>query len=148
MNTKHFKEDSKTYEHITNENNMFQIELVEDETVYVCNTCDQGFEISEEVKKHIQEVHQDIINHILPRVTNKNYDLEKGANGDEECKDSDKNGGTMDLCHPESEVIEEDGMFTCTLCNERLDGNHESKQHFIKKHMKDIKQTMTVDRYM
>ena len=44
---------------------------------------------------------------------------------------------------PESKVIEEDGMFTCRLCNERLDGNHESKQHLIKKHMKYDKQTMT-----
>ena len=53
----------------------------------------------EEVKKHITEVHQDIINHILTKVTNENDDLEKDVDGDEECKDSDKNVGTLDLCH-------------------------------------------------
>ena len=70
MNTKHSKEDSKTYEHITDENDMFQIEMVEDEIVYACNICDQGFKISEEVKKHITKVPQDILNHILTKVTN------------------------------------------------------------------------------
>ena len=28
---------------------MFQIEMVEDEKVYVCNICDQGFEIREAI---------------------------------------------------------------------------------------------------
>ena len=51
MNTKHSKEDIKTYAHITDEKDMFLIEMVEDEIVYACIICDQGFEISEEVKK-------------------------------------------------------------------------------------------------
>ena len=43
----------------------------------------------------------------------------------------------------ENEIQQEDGKFTCTLCYERLDGNHESKKHFIKEHKKDMKQTIT-----
>ena len=69
---------------------MFQIKMVEDEIVYVCNICYQGLEISEEVKKHITVVNQDILNHILTKVTNENDDFDKGADGEEECKDSDK----------------------------------------------------------
>ena len=46
----------------------------------------------------------------------------------------------------ENEIQQEDGKFTCTLCYERLDGNHESKKHFIKEHKKDMKQTITGDK--
>ena len=38
-----------------------------------------------------------------------------------------------------------DGKFTCTLCLERLDGNHESKEHYIKYHKKDINNTKQGD---
>ena len=36
---------------MTDENNMFQIEIVENETVYACSICYQGFEICEGMKK-------------------------------------------------------------------------------------------------
>ena len=136
INTKHCKEDSKTYDHITEENDMFQIEIVDNETVYACNICDQGFEESDEVKKHITQVHQDIINHILTKVTDENADNDLDKCENEEIIESE------DII-TENEVKEDDGKFTCTLCYERLDGNHESKEHFIKEHMKDMKQPMT-----
>ena len=40
-----------------------------------------------------------------------------------------------------SEVKEDNAKFTCTLCLDRLDGNQESKEHYIKEHKKDIKYT-------
>jgi stress-induced morphogen len=132
INTKHCKEDDKIYDHMTDENDMFQMETVGNETVYACNICDQAFEGSGEVKIHIRDVHRDIINHILTKVMHENEDndLDKGANKETiECE--------------ESEIKENDGKFTCTLCYERLDGNQESKDHFIKEHKKDMNQIIT-----
>ena len=84
INTKHSNENSKTHDHMTDENDMFQIEIVENETVYACNICDQGFEGSDEVKKHITEVHHDIINHIFTRLTDSNADIELDKGSTEE----------------------------------------------------------------
>ena len=66
---------------MTVENDMFRIEIVDNETVYACNICDQGFEGSDEVKKNITEVHHDIMNHILTKLKDSNADinLEKGS---------------------------------------------------------------------
>ena len=123
---------------------MFQIEIVENETVYACNICDQGFEGSDEVKKHITEVHHDIINHILTKLTDSNADIELDKGSTEEIIEIEDRGneGTKNR-NNEIDIQNEDGKFTCTLCYERLDGNHESKKHFIKEHKKDMKQTIT-----
>ena len=77
INTKHSKEEYTSFDHMTDENDMFKIEIVENETVYACNICDQGFEMSEEMKKHISETHKDIINYILTNVADKNEDDDK-----------------------------------------------------------------------
>ena len=74
INTKHSKEEYTSFDHMTDENDMFKIEIVENETVYACNICDQGFEMSEEMKKYISETHKDIINNILTNVADKNED--------------------------------------------------------------------------
>ena len=50
------------------ENDMFQIEIVEGGKVYVCNICEEGFDFNVEVNKHIADVHEDILNHILTKV--------------------------------------------------------------------------------
>ena len=47
---------------------MFQLEIVEGETVFACNICDEGFDFIDEVNKHIADSHEDIMNHILTRV--------------------------------------------------------------------------------
>ena len=121
---------------MTDENHMFQIEIVENETVYACNICDQGFAGSDKVKKHITEVHQDIINHILTKVkdsnadnvadkdVNANNDLDKGENEEiNECAYSGNNEGTMNI-NTENEMKEDDVKFTFTLWYERLEGNN------------------------
>ena len=40
---------------------MFQLEIVEDEQVFACNICNEGFDKHDEIKKHIEENHKDII---------------------------------------------------------------------------------------
>ena len=53
-------------------------------------------------------------------------------------KDTDPlDEGTLER-KTESETIESDGRFTCRLCLERLDGNNESKNHYIKEHKQDL----------
>ena len=117
---------------MTDENDMFQIEIVEIETVYACNICDQGFEGSDEVKKHITKVHHDINNHILKKVKDSYayFKLDKGLTEEIIGVEDSGNEGTNNKDN-KSEIQQEDGKFTCTLCYERLDGNHESKKHFI-----------------
>ena len=143
IKTKHCKEKSEAFDQITDENDMFQIVIVENETVYACNICDQGFEGSDEVKKHITEVHHDIINHIFTRLTDSNADIELDKGSTEEIIEVEDRGNKCTKNrNNESEIQKEDGKFTFTLSYERLDGNHESKKHFIKEHKKDMKQTI------
>ena len=40
---------------------MFQLEIVEDEQVFACNICNEGFDKHNEVKKHIENYHKVII---------------------------------------------------------------------------------------
>ena len=58
-NTKHSKEElneiTNEYEHIVTENDMFQMEIVEGETGFACNICDEGFDFIDEVNRHISE---------------------------------------------------------------------------------------------
>ena len=46
-----------------NENDMFQMEIVEGQEVFPWNICDEGFYFIVEVNKHIGDVHEDILNH-------------------------------------------------------------------------------------
>ena len=43
---------------------MFQIEIMDGEQVYACNICNEGFDQDAEVKKHIEEKHNEIIQQI------------------------------------------------------------------------------------
>ena len=40
---------------------MFQIEIVEGETIYACNICDEGLDSDDEVRKHIIANHREVI---------------------------------------------------------------------------------------
>ena len=40
---------------------MFQLEVVEDEQLFVCNICIEGFQKHDNIKKHIEKTHKDII---------------------------------------------------------------------------------------
>ena len=37
---------------------LFQLEIVSDEEVYVCNLCNEGLDSAHEVKEHIKETHK------------------------------------------------------------------------------------------
>ena len=50
IKTKHSGEDHTNFDHLTDENVMFQINIVENEIVFACNICDPRFLINEEVK--------------------------------------------------------------------------------------------------
>ena len=43
---------------------MFEIEIIDGEQVYACNICNEGFDQDAEVKKHIEEKHNEIIQQI------------------------------------------------------------------------------------
>ena len=84
MNTKHPPTIIKTNN--INEDPMldgidehFQIEFLEGEQVYACNICDEGFDIEDEIKKHIAVNHKDILIEI-----SKNIDEEEDDNCSEE----------------------------------------------------------------
>ena len=40
----------------------FQIEIVEGETVYVCNICNEGLDNENEITKHIRDNHESLMN--------------------------------------------------------------------------------------
>ena len=42
------------------EYDLFQLEIVSDEEVYVCNLCDEGLNSENEVKKHLKEAHKKV----------------------------------------------------------------------------------------
>ena len=39
---------------------LFQLEIVSDEEVYVCNLCDEGLDSEHEVKEHLKEKHKKV----------------------------------------------------------------------------------------
>ena len=42
-------------------NDMFQIEIVDGEQVYVCSICDEGFDTDDEIRNHILKDHEEIV---------------------------------------------------------------------------------------
>ena len=65
VNTKHqiTKEASSDAESESEgEYDLFQLEIVSDEEVYVCNLCDEGFYSEYEVKKHLKELLRKFLN--------------------------------------------------------------------------------------
>ena len=45
----------------------FQLEFVDGENLFVCNVCDEGLDSETEVKQHIQEKHESLLNDDLNR---------------------------------------------------------------------------------
>ena len=39
---------------------LFQLEVVSDEEVYICNLCNEGFDSEPEVKDHLKETHRKV----------------------------------------------------------------------------------------
>ena len=106
---------------------LFQIEMVNGDMVWACNMCEYGFDSSNEMQRHMKSSHNKVIN----------VEEYGGVPG----KDTNPlDEGTLER-KTESESIESDGMFTCRLCLERLDGNNESKNHYIKEHKQDFSKT-------
>ena len=113
---------------------LYQIEMVNGDMVWACNLCDHGFDSSIEMKNHIKNKHDKIL-HTETEVEDHNTYIQLHEDTEEiKEKDKDKSGNTL-----------YDGKFTCKLCLERLDGNHESKEHYIKEHKKDINNTKQGD---
>ena len=100
---------------------LFQIEMVNGEMVWACNLRDHGFDSSKEIKEHMKNEHDKVVN--------------IGVTSE------DQYSGYVFSNENRREVKEDDGKFTCTLCLDRLDGNQESKEHYIKEHKKYIKNT-------
>ena len=44
--------------------NFFQIEIVEGETVFACNICNEGFDHIKEIRKHLQSDHEEVIEYV------------------------------------------------------------------------------------
>lgn len=108
---------------------LYQIEMVNGDMVWACNLCDHGFDSSVEMKNHMQSKHDRILDiETAGEDRNKHIDLHEDTQEDKNKEDKDDSNHN-------------DGKFTCKLCLERLDGNHESKKHYIKEHKKDINNT-------
>ena len=111
---------------------LFQIEVVDGDMVWACNLCDMGLDSSIEMQEHMKSEHDRAVN---IDSLNKDASMYDCTNED---VDNEK-----DIAEriSDSEVEEDDGMFTCKLCQEKLDGNGASKEHYIKEHKKDIDHT-------
>ena len=107
------------------EQDLFQIEMVNNEMVWACNLCDEGFDSSEELNKHMLQEHQKVINI-------KDNTMEERHCHREDIPKHDTNS------EDEEVLTKEDyPQITCKLCDEGFDGNSEIKEHFIKEHMND-----------
>jgi hypothetical protein len=97
---------------------LFQIEVVNGDMVWACNLCDMGLDSSIEMQEHMKSEHDRAVNidsfnkdASMYECTNEGVDNEK----DITYKTSD------------TEVEEDDGMFTCKLCQENLMEMEEAK---------------------
>ena len=114
---------------------LYQIEMVNGDMVWACNLCDHGFDSSLEMKDHMKNKHDKIMNtETVVEDPDKYIELHEDTQDIKSKENKDDSDNNLN-----------DGKFTCTLCLERLDGNHESKEHYIKDHMKDINNTKQGD---
>ena len=63
IHTKHqyeSEEPGDTSSESEDELDLFQLEVVSDEEVYICNLCDEGFDSESEVKDHLKETHRKV----------------------------------------------------------------------------------------
>ena len=108
---------------------MFQIEIVEGETVFACNICDEGFDFIDEVNKQIEDAHEDIKNHIVTRV------VDEGEGDSEETKKCELEvevEETQEACT--MEIVDGVWLFKCNWCNESFKSVDDLKKHFKEKH--------------
>ena len=63
INTKHQvinRESGDTESESEGDFDLFQLETVSDEEVYVCNLCNEGLDSAHEVKEHLKEIHKKV----------------------------------------------------------------------------------------
>ena len=65
------KEIDYNLEGIESIEDLFQLEVVDGDELYACNVCDQGFDIEDEIKKHIVDNHKEIMIEISKYMDNK-----------------------------------------------------------------------------
>ena len=66
INTKHQvinEELGDTESESEDDFDLFQLEIVSDEEVYVCNLCNEGLDSAHEVKEHLKETHKKVFEH-------------------------------------------------------------------------------------
>ena len=63
----------------------FQTEVIDNDTVYVCNLCDEGFDSSDITQKHMNDIHQDEIRSILKDSSSGNEESECNNCGMKTC---------------------------------------------------------------
>ena len=54
------------------EQDFFQIEIMDGKTVYTCNICDEGFEHMKEIEEHVVISHKDILNFVIAKQADEN----------------------------------------------------------------------------
>ena len=54
------------------EQDFFQIEIMDGKTVYACNICDEGFEHMKEIEEHVVISHKDRLNFVSAKEADEN----------------------------------------------------------------------------
>ena len=117
MNIKHADEKyapstKEVCDNIENEDidgieDLFQIEIVEGEELYACNVCNEGFENNDEIKKHIEKDHFQVLLQIKKEMYEDNED-----ESDDNVKDKNKHDDSLDsVSEGEETDIEDDDAF-------------------------------------
>ena len=70
--------DMNETEEIEGIEDLFQIEIVEGKELYACNVCNEGFEKNDEIKKHIEKDHYQVVLQIRKEMYE---DKEDGSDG-------------------------------------------------------------------
>ena len=56
--------NNKENENCEYDEDLFQTEIVNQEVLFVCNICNEGFDTESEVKKHLTKKHEDILSNV------------------------------------------------------------------------------------
>ena len=76
-------------EHSDGIEDLFQIEIVEGEELYACNVCNEGFEKDDEIKRHIEKDHYEMVLQIRKDMYEELDDSLDTVSGDEETDGED-----------------------------------------------------------
>ena len=121
--------DEESEEGSNDEQDLYQIEIINYEMVWACNLCDTGFDTKDEIKQHMSQDHEKVL------------DV-----ADNDMKEYEAIGNKEDF--GENKEIQKEGeieKIICKLCNVGHDGNTEVKEHFVKEHMQITKVSNTVE---